>query len=1169
MLKFTFSSSTSFKRSFLIFSLVLIAASGFSQQKKPYTLLWKISGNGLAKPSFLFGTMHVKDSKAFNFSDSVLTSIKSCSAFALELHPDTMMHALLDSIFENNKKQNAVITDKQYDELAARFLKKNGYPLDRKKAENPFLIESLMTPRSAKKDDKSTFVDAWLYGIAKTMQKNIYGLEQTADQLKYLYGNTPDEKSKKVSEIFDRNKKYEKGYMASLIDVYSRGNLNEIQNFLGNENFEDSSIVERNKVMVNSIIKLLYRESVFAAVGTAHLPGEKGVIQLLKNEGYQVNPVTANFTGEAQKYSIDQTKMKWYTYVDNEHNFSMDVPTEPITSNVVMGLPTVLSLDLTNEVVYGSYAIFTGPVTKSEDELINKILDNYKKKGGYKLISNTKKAYPGFKSNDLSIKLGTSYMRMQIIFQNNTLYCLYVGNKLEDLHKPYAERFFNSLKITKPVAVAATEWIDFKNTEGAFLVKLPSKPQPITKDIPNPQDPGGAEYTINMYVSTDQTNLMNYLVRYNDFPLGSYLENQDKVFEETIKTLTATNKALSEPVKITKDGYEGREIKILIKDLYPTDIQIFVRGNRTYLLMRPNMNEKGTAVKADEFLKSFKFQPFHEPEFYTYSPDDKSFKMSFTSAPKITRDSINDTKHFVKNTITCVMKNPFSGSTHLLEYSDISKYYRAESLDSLYNFFVKSLVKYPDSLIKEDKIVANGVSVRDYVTVKRGTDEQRRYRFWITNGRMYHLSGYVSKEELFDKVNNNLYNSFALATKVDDNNLFTSKAKVILTDLRNPDTTVSKDALGALSFYRFNKTELPLVYDALQKTYPDDNSANGARAKLVSIFQSVNDENSVTKLTSLFNTVKNADAVKASILTTLPEINKQEGFSTYFKLLTESAPVISEKSWGIFSPLRDSLAFTYANFNKILPLINHTTYRENVLALASNLVYDKQPDYKKLIETNSKILSKYALSDLDSYIASLKDKDSQYTSGIYYYLNLMEEVNYGNLTDVFTGKLLKGATDEWMRSRAVTTRISNDLSSDAKLVAKLLDSIGTRFEVIKAYDKVNQLAKVPAKYTRPDEFARLCLYNYLVEEDENAPDNIALLGTVPVQDSVYFAFALHFKSEDADDEIYTGIIGPYKTASPKLDFENYKVNINWDSKSENWKEQAKVLIEGLNKREEE
>src|SRR6187549_4155224 len=52
------------------------------------SLLWEITGNGLKKPSYLFGTMHVSSKMVFHLPDSFYHAIKNVETVALELNPD-------------------------------------------------------------------------------------------------------------------------------------------------------------------------------------------------------------------------------------------------------------------------------------------------------------------------------------------------------------------------------------------------------------------------------------------------------------------------------------------------------------------------------------------------------------------------------------------------------------------------------------------------------------------------------------------------------------------------------------------------------------------------------------------------------------------------------------------------------------------------------------------------------------------------------------------------------------------------------------------------------------------------------------------------------------------------------------------------------------------------
>src|SRR5215210_6445944 len=80
------------RRLVILLSLFTVCLQIFSQapvsEKKYPSLFWEITGNGLKKPSYLFGTMHVSSKMVFHLSDSFYYAIRNCDAVALELNPE-------------------------------------------------------------------------------------------------------------------------------------------------------------------------------------------------------------------------------------------------------------------------------------------------------------------------------------------------------------------------------------------------------------------------------------------------------------------------------------------------------------------------------------------------------------------------------------------------------------------------------------------------------------------------------------------------------------------------------------------------------------------------------------------------------------------------------------------------------------------------------------------------------------------------------------------------------------------------------------------------------------------------------------------------------------------------------------------------------------------------
>src|SRR6186713_2678371 len=67
----------------------LVQVQPKSKTKRYPSLLWEISGNGLARPSYLFGTMHVSSKLAFHLADSFYLGIRSAEVVALETNPES------------------------------------------------------------------------------------------------------------------------------------------------------------------------------------------------------------------------------------------------------------------------------------------------------------------------------------------------------------------------------------------------------------------------------------------------------------------------------------------------------------------------------------------------------------------------------------------------------------------------------------------------------------------------------------------------------------------------------------------------------------------------------------------------------------------------------------------------------------------------------------------------------------------------------------------------------------------------------------------------------------------------------------------------------------------------------------------------------------------------
>jgi len=1141
-------------------AIIFFSANIFAQQSKPvYNLLWRISGQGLSQPSYLFGTMHVKDKRVFNFSDSLMLAIQKSKSFALEVHPDSLIRDLFEMMQKGDSSLNLhkLLSDKEYDEVAKKFEEKNGYKM--RDDMNPLLAESMLKKDKSKPGDYDSFLDAYLYGIARTMDKKIYGLENTSQQLKKEIGSSDEIKERLLNLLGDGDG--EDG-SEEMIQIYSTGNLDKIWDYAKQYDLTNLELIARNKVMVASIINDSKSGSLFAAVGAAHLPGNDGIISLLRKQGYTVEPVKATFTGVANKYHIDYDHMKWVTHADYEMGYSLEFPSEPINTKVFSNMTTWMYPDISNENYYGIYVMREGTTAHpaNREKVINNIIQNFGKKKKGQIISKKNSLINGLPCIDLIVKDANGYQRYALLVNNNMLYYMYMGKHLKSLHSAYANRFFNSFK-SFSITEKPINWMAFKHDTGAFSIKFPAEPKRINQEVKNPNK-NGAPFKINMFVATDPQQLATYLVRYNDYPEGNYIADRDVLFDGMGKDLAGKAKMVSVPKKIWKDGYEGREVNILFEGGYYGVVQLFIRGNRVYLLLKEYLRQGEKTDANDPFFNSFAFIPYTKVNSVDFPGQNENFTVKFPTQPKTTLDS-NDRESYIQNAKTYSVTSPASGGMYILRHYNISKYYRTTHIDSLYKDLTNIITgKAEDSVLNVDTVVINNNKAREIVIENKTTHDKRRYRILIDDGEIFTWEGYLASKELFNDESDTFYTSFERTSPALKADLLSSKADLITKDLRSSDTSIYKYALGALSYYKYTPDDLPSVFNALKNNYPDDTLLSGSRYKLIKMLKNVHNETTIDDLKKVYADLKGKDLLKSIVLRTIPQIDTAKGYDVYFNFLTTDSLTQPQNTISIFNPLYDSLGYAADHFQKIIPLVKNTTYRSDVLTLATKMISEKNEAYTNLVRANFKSLTAFANDDLRNFLASKDTDKSEWKAGLYGYLNLMKEIKGEPLTNQFTNYYIENNPKGVYLSSAVIARINNHLPTKLSLTASLMDSIDTRYDIMEALYRQKQFEKVPIKYKKQDEFAKLCLYQYIGTDDYGSPTNIKLLGSVMDKGLIYYAYKFALP-ERADGETYIAIAGPYKPGSTKLDFDKYNTYTNYDMVGTNWIRQAKKLIPDL------
>lgn len=1112
-----------FKAFFLSSTLLLLALNGVAQKKLPYTLLWQISGKGLSKPSYLFGSLVLKDSRGFNFSDSVFKAIEASTAFVVEEHPDSAANNLFYLI--NQSTANTI----------------NSLP-------KSYSLTTL--------DLKQTAAKAYLYGIARTLNKKILALDGSTKN------QAVDENAEDVVEAVEEDEQNGlQEEMESILTAYQNGNLDEVWKKIQYYYEEDETSAGNVKELFNRISKLLATEQVFGVFNFPALAGNEGLVALFKNAGYTVRPVEASFTAVGQGYVVDLGKMQRYTYQDQQANYSVSFPSAPLSS---AGNRSAIKTyhDPLNGVIYTSTSLYTGPLTGfTSAQYADSALANYLRLSKMELVKKNPINKFGASILEVTLKGEHKHAKTWLLHTNGTFYSFTAEHKLDLLTDPYIDLFFNSIQISEPKAITSSNWIDYKHKIGAFSIKIPVQPQEMIQDVAS--EVNGGAYKLNIYMSTDKVNLMNYLVRYNDFPEGLYLDKKAVVFDAMLTDFTKKGQIIGQPKVVAKDGYEGRSYEMISNGSY-IEVQIFIRGNRTYLLLRQNMNGTSKPTKTDQFFSSFKFDPYQSAGKVSYAIGHTTFIMP--SQPTLAKTEkeegeTEDDKHssFLSGEMVHTALNGNTGASYVVARSTVSKYFKSKNIDTLMGVLIEKLKPQHSAA----KVIATDfklgtITGKEMVAVDTLSGSTRKTRIWFNEGFFYYQFLIATKEEIESEAAQRFFNLTEVKEQAATFDMTSSKAKLITTDLLSEDPETYKAAHGALSYYTFDKEELPIIYAALNHKYTDDTTSTGTRASLLEFLNDINDKQTPDFLKKLYQDNKGADLIQSNILSVLPKIDSTS-YDWYFKALT-TAPTFKLKNyWPLFTPLRDSVSYTSAHIDQVLKLMQVQEYRSSLLGIISQMVNMDGAPYKALIESKKELISKNMMKDLEDDIVLIKA--DEYPSTVYSYLNILPTLNLPQLTDIYTNKIIALDSVPYLRTTAFATRIVAGLSLDPQLLSVQLDSLSSRYNIMYAFNKVGKLATIPLKYRKHEEFAKLLLYNYL-DEEYAYPEEIKLLGNIKEGQQTYYVFDFSY-TEEGVKKTYVGVCGPFNSKAETLDFDTYTSYSTFETKEKDWLKQAKLMVKEI------
>ena len=266
-------------------------------------LLWRIERDGLP-PSHLFGTIHLTDPQVLALPEPVSRAFNESASLTSEIiiMPETVVRMQRFMLLPGDRSLEGIVGEALFQDAAA-LASAYGIPPEILQRFKPWAAMTLFILPDAEMQRKlmgEKVLDERLQEMARERGMASHALEEVEEQLSWFDGLDEKTQASMLASVIDfRPQMHE--MIEDLVRAYLNQDNEDILTLMQSQQagtdpnliaaFLDHMLYARNDRMVERMALRLAEGNSFIAVGAAHLPGERGILRQLENQGYQVTRV--------------------------------------------------------------------------------------------------------------------------------------------------------------------------------------------------------------------------------------------------------------------------------------------------------------------------------------------------------------------------------------------------------------------------------------------------------------------------------------------------------------------------------------------------------------------------------------------------------------------------------------------------------------------------------------------------------------------------------------------------------------------------------------------------------------------------------------------------------------------------------------------------------------
>lgn len=1165
----------------ILFTFLILAAglSSFSQETAlANTLLWRISGKGLQKSSYLFGTMHLTDKRVFQLGDSVYKALEQTEGFAAELDMNRIGTQMINRMMKEKEEKAAreplkvkeAVDKKTWNLYKEQLGKKFNMNADNISVDDLDDVESKLQADLFKKGDMPTFLDAWLFGQARKQGKWVGGIEDLEDQFEVI--DKDDIEDKIQLALFDDQ--YYRGGLEWFIKTYSNQKLDTIDTYMYREENgkKDYIMIKRNLKMARRMDSLSAIRSTLFAVGAAHLPGDSGLITLLRSRGFTVTPVISSKKIDANKYISKVVESPWIPVDIKDSSYSLQMPGvgDMINMYESMGLEIKTFFDIAFMKMYMTVGIELPEARRKlgTDSLYKALKNRYTREGG--TIKDKQVTINGVTGREFRMSNDDGEMRMQVFIpgmERIILNAVFAFSE-KTLNESETEKFFQSFAYNnKPLKPSTEEktWTRMDYPLLAFSMEMPMKPKE-TKDVVSEE--GKIIYS---WQAVDLKEQVFYGIRVSAMKEGMYDAGDDTAYflgiKERMKENFKDSKVLDSSF-ITMSKYPGYRFYINGKaegEFLQTGIMAISRGGFGYYLYAVYDPAGAGKVSGERFLHSFKLLPYDHPEWKSMISPGGSFSSVSPVPIKEKETSEEDDIHPGANRF--IVYDSLAAVTMYVDESILPRWLWYGSDTGFLHQRAKEYSSWNDSIAGYTVSTSGNGKTASFEVIKPGEHVVKKVMLVLNGDELYEVFGHLAAVDLpgmYDR----FFDGFKTLHKKKNEDRSASKLNELAAIMSSADKKTAEEIKRWWDYLEFSNADLPALQKMLFKIYPDFDSAyygNLNRSILDKVKELDSTHTTVGFIKNNYSSIQPKDEyVKPILISYLSGIETTESYAVLKDCLVKY-PVNIGKPQYIPHSLYDSLELTATLYPEVLKLTGNESMWRLISGTTVSLLDSNLLD-KKIVKEYGNYITGTAKMALDN------DKDD-IEENSYFYTDLIRLLGIINTSEAnsLLNRFSKFNNKE-IRFSTLIAMLENDQPVDNKTLYTLAITDEYRHNLYDELKRINKLKLFPANFLSQKELGKSKLYEYANEDEDYMVNTLEYAGEKTVsykgKQQKFYLYKISFSDDGGS---YLGVAGPYSSNPKDYSSTHDATGLYWDEEFDPKKTESllKDYLAMLEKQEED